>query len=260
MEPVYRTLEMIALGLRGAQGVRIDYRGAENIPTSGGAVLAINHTGYMDFIPVALGVYRRGRRIRFMIKSEMMDIAIMRFLITRTKTVPVDRSAGHEAYEAAVAELRDGELLGVYPEATISRSFEIKELKSGAVRMAAAAGVPIIPIICWGAHRQWTKGGIRSMGRKKIPVIVEYGTPIDLSAVDLDSTTSVDAKVSELRDTMISMLHPIQEEYDHPAGAPWVPARLGGSAPTFDEAKVIEDEEAANKAAARAAKRESGRR
>ncbi|GED96317.1 lysophospholipid acyltransferase family protein [Gordonia crocea] len=259
MEPVYRTLELIAVGLRGSQGLKIDYRGSDHIPTTGGAVLAINHTGFFDFLPVALGVKARGRRIRFMIKSEMMDIAIMRFLITHTGTVPVDRSAGHEAYESAVESLRNGELLGVYPEATISRSFEIKELKSGAVRMAAAAGVPVIPVICWGAHRVWTKGGIRTLGHKRFPVIVEYGAPIDVSDVDSRSTASVEAKVSELRDTMVAMLHPIQMEYPHPAGEPWVPSLLGGSAPTFAEAKVIEDEEAAHKAAARAAKRESGR-
>ncbi|QKT05857.1 1-acyl-sn-glycerol-3-phosphate acyltransferase [Gordonia sp. X0973] len=259
MEPVYRTLEVIAHGLRASQGVRIDFRGLDNLPSTGGAVLAINHTGYFDFLPVALGVESRGRRIRFMIKSEMMDIGIMRFLITHTGTVPVDRSAGHEAYEAAVTTLRDGELLGVYPEATISRSFEIKELKSGAVRMAAAAGVPVIPIICWGAHRLWSKGGIRALGRKKFPVVVEYGTPIDVSDVDLASTPAVDECVSELHETMQSMLHAVQDEYPHPAGEPWVPQRLGGGAPSYAEAKVIEDEEAARKAAAREAKRESGR-
>ena len=259
MEPVYRTLEVIAASMRGAQGVRVDYRGLNNIPTTGGAVLAINHTGYLDFVSVALGVSSRGRRIRFMVKSEMLDVGIMRFLIRHTGTVPVDRSMGHDAYEKAVATLRAGELIGVYPEATLSRSFEIKELKSGAVRMAAAAGVPVIPIITWGAHRQLSKGGIRSMGRKKIPVVVEYGSPIDVSDVDLASTESVDEKVAALRATMVAMLHPMQEAYPHPAGEPWVPARLGGGAPTYDEAKVIEDEEAAAKAAARAKKRQSGR-
>lgn len=260
MEPVYDSIIAVARTLWAAQGIKFSISGVEHIPTSGPGVVAINHTGYLDFLPVALGVRARGRRIRFMIKSEMMDIAIMRFLINHTKTVPVDRSAGHEAYEAAVASLRDGELLGVYPEATISRSFEIKDLKSGAVRMAASAGVPVIPIICWGAHRQWSKGGIRSMGRTRVPVIVEFGAPVDVAPVAGAAAKVVDAKVSELRDTMSAMLHLIQDEYPHPAGAAWVPARLGGSAPTSDAAKVIEDEEAARKAAARAAKRESGGR
>ncbi|MFW0789761.1 lysophospholipid acyltransferase family protein [Gordonia sp. CPCC 205333] len=251
MEPVYRVLEGIAGTIARVQGVRRTYQGLENIP-AGGAVLAVNHTGYFDFLPMALGVYRAGRRTRFLIKSEVMDIAIMRFLVNHTGTVPVDRSAGHEAYERAVASLRTGELVAVYPEATISRSFELKEFKSGAVRMATEARVPIIPTIVWGAHRQWTKGGHRSMGRKHIPVTVRYGTPVVISPDDDPEIAAV-----ALRETMTTILHEVQQSYGpHPAGEYWVPARLGGSAPTPADAKVIEDAEAAEKAAARAAKRE----
>ena len=72
----------------------------------------------------------------------------------------------------AVERLRAGELVGVYPEATISRSFELKEFKSGAARMARDADVPIIPMIVWGAQRMWTKDHPRNMGRKKIPITV----------------------------------------------------------------------------------------
>ena len=65
-----------------------------------------------------------------------------------------------------------GELVGVYPEATISRSFELKEFKTGAVRMALEARVPIVPLIVWGAQRAWTKDHPKSLGRKKIPITV----------------------------------------------------------------------------------------
>ncbi|GAB16868.1 putative acyltransferase [Gordonia effusa NBRC 100432] len=253
MEPVYRVLEGIAGTLVRVQGVRRTYVGLENIPPlPGGAVLAVNHTGYFDFLTMALGVYRAGRRTRFLIKSEVMDIAIMRFLVNHTGTVPVDRSAGHDAYERAVAALRNGELVAVYPEATISRSFELKEFKSGAVRMAMEAGVPVIPTIVWGAQRQWTKGGPRKMGRARIPVAVRFGTPITIP-LDGDPEVATEA----LRETMTEILHEVQDGYGpHPAGEFWVPARLGGSAPTPAAAKVIEDAEAAEKAAARAAKRE----
>lgn len=252
MEPVYRILEIIAGTMTRAQGVRRTYQGLANIPRSGGAVLAVNHTGYFDFLPMALGVYREGRRARFLVKSEMLDNPILRFLINHTKTVPVDRSAGHEAYEKAVATLRAGELVVVYPEATISRSFELKEFKSGAVRMAVDAGVPVIPTIVWGAQRQLTKGGERNMGRGHIPVIVRYGTPLVVDADEDPEQATV-----ELRGRMHELLLEVQADYGaHPAGEFWVPARLGGGAPTPDAAKVIEDAEAAEKAAARAAKRE----
>ncbi|GAA1482321.1 lysophospholipid acyltransferase family protein [Gordonia sinesedis] len=249
-EPVYRTLELIAIGLTRAQGLDVRLSGIENIPRTGGAVLVVNHTGYMDFLPAALGVYRAGRRARFMIKSEVMDVAIMRFLVNHTKTVPVDRSKGAEAFDAAVRTLRDGEIVGVYPEATISRSFELKEFKTGAVRMAVDASVPMIPTIVWGAHRQWTKAGTRNMGRSKLPVAVRYGPPITVPP-DAD----VEAATAQLRAAMQQELRNVQGGYGpHPAGEFWVPARLGGSAPTPEDAAVIEAEEAHRKAQARARK------
>ncbi|MFW0786265.1 lysophospholipid acyltransferase family protein [Gordonia sp. CPCC 206044] len=252
MEPVFRTLEIIANGLVRAQGLDLRFSGIENIPQSGGAVLTVNHTGYVDFIPAALGVYRAGRRTRFMIKSEVMDIGIMRFLVTHTGTVPVDRSKGAEAYRAAVDGLRGGEIVAVYPEATISRSFELKEFKTGAVRMASEAGVPIVPAVVWGAQRQWTKTktGRRNMGRSHLPVEVRFGVPTSVRA---DETP--EQATARLHDTMNALLHAAQDAYGpHPAGEFWVPSRLGGSAPTPEEAHVIEDAEAAAKAAARAQK------
>ncbi|MGV9709709.1 lysophospholipid acyltransferase family protein [Gordonia sp. NPDC003424] len=250
MEPVFRTLEIIANGLAHAQGLKLTFRGVENIPGSGGAVLTVNHTGYVDFLPAALGLRRAGRRPRFLIKSEVMDVAIMRFLVNHTKTVPVDRSAGAEAFGAAVQRLREGEIVVVYPEATISRSFELKEFKTGAVRMAAAADVPIIPAVVWGAQRQWTKGGTRAMGRKHIPVSVSFGPPFRVGADE-----SPEAATQRLREVMEAELLEVQTEYGpHPAGEFWVPSRLGGSAPTPEEAHLIEDAEAARKAEARARK------
>lgn len=259
MEPVYRSLEVIAGTLVRAQGVRRRYFGLENIPGTGGFVLALNHNGFTDFLSPALGLYRRGRRGRFMVKSELMDIPIMRFLINHTKTVPVDRSAGAQAFALAAAELRDGEVIVVYPETTISRSFELKEFKTGAVRMAADAGVPVLPAIQWGAQRQWSKGTRRRMGYARIGVDVRFGEPIWFPA-DVD----VHAGTDELHAAMEGLLHQVQDGYpEAPAGADWLPARLGGSAPVPEEALVIEDAEAAEKARRRAAKGEdehNGRR
>ena len=136
MEPVFRTLEIAVTAAVAVSGSRITYHGLENIPERGGAVVAINHTSYIDWLPSALAAYKRHRRLRFMIKEEMTEVKVVSFLIKHTGTIPVDRRAGAGAYAVAVERLRAGELVAVYPEATISRSFELKEFKTGAARMA----------------------------------------------------------------------------------------------------------------------------
>lgn len=229
MEPVFRALEIAGRTAVRATGTRITYRGLGNIPARGGAVVAINHTSYVDFLPAALAAMYARRRMRFMIKAEMQDVMLVNFLITRSGTIPVDRRAGGDAYPVAVERLRAGELVGVYPEATISRSFELKEFKTGAARMALDAQVPIIPLIVWGVHRIWTKDHPKMLGRKKFPVTVAIGTP-------LTARPSVDHTMSELRNAMQTLLYEVQESYPHPSGAYWVPRRLGGSAPSPEEA------------------------
>ncbi len=245
MEPVFRSLEIAAKALVAATGTKITYQSLENIPRTGGAVMAINHTSYVDWLPAALAVHYRGRRIRYMIKAEMQQVKIVNFLIKHTKTIPVNRGAGSEAYTEAVRLLKAGEVVGLMPEATISRSFELKEFKTGAARMAIEAEVPMIPLIIWGAQRIWTKDHPRNVGRKKIPVIVAAGRP-------LPPVGDVEHLDAALRDEMTSLLHRVQEEYPRPAGAFWVPERLGGGAPTVAKAKILEETEKAERARKRA--------
>ncbi len=245
-EPTFRTLEILArLGVL-ATGTRITFEGEDNIPDRGGAVIAINHTSYVDFLPAALAVHRRHRRLRFMIKAEMQQVKVVNFLIKHTRTIPVDRHAGADAYAVAVRRLREGELVGVYPEATISRSFELKEFKTGAARMATEADVPLVPVIVWGAHRIWTKDHPRNIGRHKLPVSVQVGPPLP-AAGDIACTNAA------LRESMSTQLHRAQQRYAHPAGAYWVPRRLGGGAPTLDEAAQIEADELAARSGGKAA-------
>jgi 1-acyl-sn-glycerol-3-phosphate acyltransferase len=247
MEPVFRSLEITARTAVRLTGTRITYRGLENIPSAGGAVVAINHTGYIDFLPAALAAMYRKRRMRFMIKAEMQDVKVVNFLIRHTHTIPVDRRAGADAYAVAVDRLRAGDLVGVYPEATISRSFELKGFKTGAARMALEAGVPIIPLVVWGAHRIWTKDHPKHLGRGKGPIMVSVGPAFTPSG-------TVDEVMAELREKMTAVLHRVQEEYPRPEGEYWVPRRLGGGAPTLEEARVLDEAELAERARRRVEK------
>jgi 1-acyl-sn-glycerol-3-phosphate acyltransferase len=253
MEPVFRTLEIVAKGVVAASGSPITFIGLENLPERGGAVITINHTSYVDWFPAALAAHRRGRRLRIMVKAEMMDVRFVRFLVNHTRTIPVDRSAGASAYATAVERLKEGELVAVYPEATISRSFELKEFKTGAARMAREANAPIIPLIVWGAQRVWTKDHPKNLGRNKIPITVAVGDP--LYAADTIEQTN-----AAMREAMTALLHRVQEDYPHPAGAYWVPRRMGGTAPTLSEAKVLDEMELAERARKRAEREARSRR
>jgi 1-acyl-sn-glycerol-3-phosphate acyltransferase len=241
MEPVFRTLEIAVTSAVAVSGSRVTYEGLENIPDRGGAVISINHTSYLDWMFAALAVYKRHRRLRFMIKEEMTQVKVISFLIKHTGTIPVDRRAGAGAYAVAVERLRAGELVAVYPEATISRSFELKEFKTGAARMCHDAQVPIVPMIVWGAHRRWTKDHPKRLGYAKIPTTVAVGAPI------LATETVAETGVA-MRESMTTLLHGAQQAYEHPEGAYWVPRRMGGSAPTMDEAKLLDEAELAERA------------
>lgn len=250
VEPVYRSIIGLARAVFFAQGLKFDVKGDEHIPSEGGAVIAINHTGYMDFTYAGLPVRTPKRYIRFMAKKEVFDDKISGPIMRALEHIPVDRSAGADSYLAAVDYLRRGELVGVYPEATISRSFEIKEFKSGAARMAIEAGVPIIPMVIWGAQRVWTKGYPKRLGRTNTPISIAVGEPIQ----PFEPASELTAK---LHATMQDMLLELQKNYTHEPGAYWVPARLGGSAPTLAEADAMDAAEARAKAEARERKHES---
>jgi len=234
-EPVYDVLTGLVRTVFFAQGLRIDIDGQEHIPRTTGAVLAVNHTGYLDFMEVGLVGRRSGRNVRYMMKAEL-ERGIVGFLMKHCKAIGVDRSAGNESYGRAVTALRAGELVVVYPEATISRSFELKEFKTGAARMALEADVPIVPLAIWGAHRVWTKGFGRRLGRHNFPVHIRIGAPIPAEGATDELTGTLRARLGELLDAA-------QEKYPMPEGEPWVPARFGGTAPTLAEAAVLEHEE-----------------
>jgi 1-acyl-sn-glycerol-3-phosphate acyltransferase len=244
VEPVYRSVIGIARTVFAFEGLKFEVEGEDHIPATGGAVIAVNHTGYMDFTYAGLPPRRVKRYIRFMAKKEVFDNKISGPIMRALKHIPVDRGAGAQSYRAAVDSLRKGELVGVYPEATISRSFEIKEFKSGAARMAIEAGVPIIPTVIWGAQRVWTKGYPKRLGRTNTPISIAVGEPIAPVGPPNELT-------DKLRSVMQKMLLELQEGYHHEPGAYWVPARLGGSAPTLEEADKLD----AQDLAARAAKR-----
>src|SRR5690242_970390 len=249
VEPVYGTVIQLARLVWRVQGLKFTVTGVENLPRTGGAVIAINHTSYFDFTFAGLPAYKQhlGRKVRFMAKKEVFDSKVSGPIMRSLRHIEVDRHDGAASFEHACRALKEGELVGVYPEATISRSFEIKEFKSGAARMAIACDVPIVPHIVWGAQRIWTKGHPKKMWRPKVPISVAVGEPIMPTLPPAELTALLHSRMQHL-------LEKVQDAYGpHPPGEFWVPHRLGGGAPSLAEANRMDAEEAAEKAARRRA-------
>ncbi len=231
--PVYRFAAGAAFGIMGSQRWRFDAQGTENIPRSGGAVVAYNHSSYWDYFTVGRWPYKHlGRPIRILAKEQLFRVPVFGWLMKRARHIPVHRGRGTDALRSAVEALRGGELVCIAPEQTISPSFELLPFKTGAVRMAAAAGVPIVPVASWGTHRFHTKGHpLRP--RWKLPVTVRYGEPLEVGP-DEDPRSATE----RLRSAIERLLHVAQEEYPvqpAPGDAWWLPRRLGGTAPPHDE-------------------------
>ena len=249
-DPVYQPVIRVAIGTFRALGLRIETVGQEHVPATGGAVVALNHVSYLDFMLGGVPFWYAHRRlVRFMAKQEVFAHPVAGPLMRGMRHIPVDRSAGADAYQAAVAALRGGELVGVFPEATISRSWCLKEFKTGAVRMAQEAGVPVVPVVLWGGHRVLTKGRPRSLRTARgTPITITVGEPMRAPA-DGDPI----ALTADLKARMAALLDGAQRAYPvDPAGAPWwLPAHLGGSAPTVEAAEQLDAAERAARSARR---------
>src|SRR3954469_9963197 len=225
-------------------GLRFIVRGAHHVPREGGAVVASNHVSYLDFAFIGYGTRQVGRLVRFMAKESVFRHPVSGPLMRGMHHIPVDRSAGSGAFREALAMLKAGELVGVFPEATISRSFELKEFKAGAARMAQAAGVPLVPTVVWGGQRIYTKGRPRDFTHRGKAITVAFGEPLTPGRRD-----NSDEVTAELRRRMTTLLEQVRAAYpDRPNGDGdrwWLPASMGGSAPTLEEATALDAAEAA---------------
>jgi 1-acyl-sn-glycerol-3-phosphate acyltransferase len=254
-ERVYGAVIRTALGLFRALDFQFTITGVEHLPDVGGAVLASNHVSYFDFMFVGLAAHEKRRLVRFMAKKSVFDNPVSGPLMRGMHHIPVDRGAGAAAYDAAVTALRDGELVGVFPESTISRAYVPRAFKSGAARMALEAGVPLLPVVVWGGHRTWTTGRKPKL-RRHIPVIIEIG-----AAIELTGGESAAELTAVLHERVTKLAEAVQRAYPAPASAAdswWQPAFLGGQAPTLEAAAPIEA--AAIEARRSKKKRRSGRR
>jgi 1-acyl-sn-glycerol-3-phosphate acyltransferase len=241
----YRLVIRLALVVFRLFGFRLDVRGSEHVPAAGGAIICSNHVSFFDFTFLGLGALPRHRLVRFMAKSSVFDHWLAGRFMRAMRHIPVDRSAGAAAFESAVRALKDGKVVGVFPEATISTSFTVKDLKAGAARMAVLSGAPIIPAAVWGGQRVATKGHKVEL-RRGVAVTVILGEPIVAEPGE-----KAQSLLRRTRAAMETLLEEAQRTYpQQPAGPDdrwWLPAHLGGTAPTPEAAAASDAERAAGR-------------
>jgi len=253
VEPIYSTAVAAGRALFGTLRLKPTLSGARNLPATGGAVLAITHFGYFDFALVEWMMWKRNRRhIRFLATKGAFDKPVVGTLLRGMRHISVDMTAGADAFRLAVEALRAGEVLGVFPEGGVSASFTVRDLKSGAVRMAAEAGVPVIPVAVWGGHRLMTKG-------PKTPLRAKFGLPVTFAVGEpmlVGEADDAAAVTLTLRERLQALVSALQDRYpDDGTGAWWQPADRGGSAPTPEVSAVEEAARKERKALARAARK-----
>ena len=221
-------------------GYRFDVRGVEHLPASGPGVIAANHIGFLDFTFIGYAARKHKRRVRFMAKQSTFEIPVVRWFMRKMRHIPVDRKAGFRAYRQGLRELDQGQLVGVFPEATISRSWLLKPFKRGAAGLAISRQVPLIPVIVWGGHRIYTVDGRRSL-RRRMPVTIIVGEALHPGADE-----SIDELSARLHVLMEELLDEAIESYP---GKPhneddrwWLPYDRGGTAPDPETAAVLDRE------------------
>jgi 1-acyl-sn-glycerol-3-phosphate acyltransferase len=234
----YRTVVRLFAGFFHMLGLRITVHGAEHLPSAGAAVVASNHTGFLDFTFIGYAARERGRRVRFMSKLSVFENVLSGWLMRAMRHIPVDRWSGAVAYREARRLLDEGEIVGVFPEATISRSWLVKALKPGAAGLAISRSAPLVPAVVWGSHRIMTVDGHRSLRRGKAVTIL-LGEP--LHAADGETIAGL---TERLRIAMSELLNEAIRSYpDAPrsdADRWWLPHDRGGTAPPPDVAAALD--------------------
>lgn len=239
---VYPAVILLVKGLFRGLGLQFIITGAEHMPRTGGAVLVSNHVSYLDFMLCGLAAQPSRRLVRFMAKEAVFRHKVSGPLMRGMHHIPVDRKAGAQAYADAVGALRAGEIVGVFPEATISQSFTLKSFKLGAARMAVDADVPLVPMVVWGGQRLLTKSRKRDFTRGRT-IAITVGEPFTPGPTDKPGTITLELR-RRMQDLLESTMAAYPDVPDGPEDRWWIPAHLGGTAPTPEEAAARDGEDA----------------
>lgn len=205
--------------------------GGENIPVSGGFILVLNHISHLDPFMAAHVVYDHGRMPRYLAKSGLFKNKLLGFFLRSAGQIPVERLSKNAvgAYDAAVAAVRSGEAVVVYPEGTITRDPNGWPMlgKTGAARIALETGCPVIPVGQWGAQSLLAPYSKKPDLFPRKQITMKVGPPIDLS--DLAAQPRSAASIAAATDRIMTTIKDLVEDVrDEPAPAELFDPRKAG--------------------------------
>jgi len=212
---------------------RLEIEGAAKLPREGAYVLAPNHYSEADPLAVALAVWKAGRAPRFMAKESLFRVPVLGWILRVTGMVPVARASSaasaRQTLETSETLVRHGRGVIVYPEGTLTREPDLWPMrgKTGAVRLAVAGGIPVIPMAQWGVQQVMPRYGKLKIWPPRRRVRVLFGDP-----VDIDGYRGPDAGTSSLvaaTDVVMADIAALLAQLrDEPApAARWNPADHG---------------------------------
>jgi 1-acyl-sn-glycerol-3-phosphate acyltransferase len=193
---------------------RWNIEGIENIPRSGPALLAVNHISYLDPLAAAYVVDKAKRVPRFLGKSELFADKRIAWILKGAKQIEVKRGTptAPMALDNAIAALRKGEIVVVFPEGTITDDPDLKPMpaKTGAARLALASGVPLIPCALWGTQNIWPKGYAKNWWPPRQDVLARIGEPMEVSGDpgSTDDWRTVSDRLTEAIEALVASLRP----------------------------------------------------
>jgi 1-acyl-sn-glycerol-3-phosphate acyltransferase len=159
--------------------------GGEKVPDTGGCIVVFNHVSHVDPLLAAHFVYDHGRLPRYLAKSGLFKNRVLGFFLTAAGQIPVERltKSAVGAYDAAVAAVRHGECVVVYPEGTLTRDPAQWPMtgKTGAARIALETGCPVIPVGQWGPQQLLAPYAMRPHLFPRKHITMRAGDPVDLS-------------------------------------------------------------------------------
>ena len=162
-----------------------DWRGVENLPKSGAAIAVCNHISYVDPLLFTHFLYDNGRAVRYLGKASLFKMPIIGRVLLGAGQIPVEResSVASHSLQHAIAFLKSGHLLGVYPEGTLTRDENYWPMrgKTGIARLAILTQVPVIPCAQWGAQEILPAYSKKLKLFPRTKVVVVAGKPLDFS-------------------------------------------------------------------------------